>query len=974
MVPMNPAQEISVPVNADLSASAVRQRFLDFFEKRSHTPVPSSTTVPTNDPSLRDTFANAGMNQYKPIFLGQVQPGSYLEGLTRATNTQKCIRAGGKHNDLDDVGKDTYHHTFFEMLGNWSFGDYFKAETIEWAWQFFTNELGLDPTRLYASYFGGDEQTGLEPDHEAKNLWLRHLPPGHVLPFGMKDNFWEMGETGPCGPCSEIHYDRVGGRDASSLVNADDPNVLELWNLVFIQYERLEGGKLRSLPAKHVDTGLGLERIVSVLQDKPSNYDTDLFTPIFDALQKATGARAYSGKLGDEDTDGIDEAYRVIADHARCLTIAITDGGTPSNEGRGYVLRRILRRAVRYGRQKLGANEGFLADLVPVVVEILGDAFPELKKNPRRVAGIIREEETSFGKTLEKGIGLFEEFASESKGVISGADAFKLYDTYGFPFDLTQLMAQERGLTVDLAGYEAAMAEQQKRSRAGGRKAETDKLNLGPEDLARLATLQVKPTDDSHKFHAREIRATVKAIWNGHNFDDHARQASASAHQICVVLDRTNFYAEMGGQVADHGRVVIIKEHKGINDSISGGEFRVEDVRSFGNYIGHIGRVCKGELRVGDGVVLHIDANHRHQVSANHTATHILNHKLRTILEADCDQRGSLVASDKLRFDFAHNSGVDAEQLAQIEEFVCDEIEADLPVYAEPAPLEKARSIAGLRAVFDETYPDPVRVVSIGNPVGDLLASPSDKRWPGYSAEFCGGTHLQRTGEAGQFALISEEGIAKGIRRITAVTGVAAQAAIAAADRLATDLAAAETASETELPAVAKELAEEIDLLTLPAARKARLKAKLETLQDRVKKAQKGAAANRAAQAQQQAQQIAATARSNPDQVVISTIELGPDRKALEAAMSTVESACPTQAVMLLSTDPDSPKVAVLACVPKSLVDRGLRAGDWIRETTAALGGKGGGRPERAQGGADSNTNLKEAIAVARHFAHSKIT
>ena len=390
-----------MPSNAstarDLSASAIRRSFIQFFEERAHTFVPSSTTCPINDPSLRDTFANAGMNQYKPIFQGTLDPNSPLQGLKRAVNSQKCIRAGGKHNDLDDVGKDTYHHTFFEMLGNWSFGDYFKEEAIGWSFELLTKVWGIDPDRLYATYFEGNPDQDLPPDLETKAIWMKYLPEDHILPGNMKDNFWEMGDTGPCGPCSEVHYDRIGGRNAADLVNQDDPNVLEVWNNVFIQFDRVEGGTLNPLPDKHVDTGMGLERIVSVLQNKLSNYDTDIFMPLFDAIQKLTGARAYSGKVGADDTDGVDEAYRVIADHIRTLVIAITDGQMPGNEGRGYVLRRILRRAVRYGRQKLNAPEGFFAALAPTVVASLGEAFPELKENPTRVQAIIADEEESFG-------------------------------------------------------------------------------------------------------------------------------------------------------------------------------------------------------------------------------------------------------------------------------------------------------------------------------------------------------------------------------------------------------------------------------------------------------------------------------------------------------------------------------------------------------------------------------------------------
>lgn len=427
-------------------AADVRRSFIEFFEsKKEHTFFPSSPAVPHDDPTLM--FANAGMNQYKPIFLGNVPESSPLAGLKRAVNSQKCIRAGGKHNDLEDVGKDTYHHTFFEMLGNWSFGDYFKKESIDWAWELLTDVWGVDRTRLYATYFGGDEKLGLEPDIEARDFWLEHLPEDRVIPGNVKDNFWEMGDTGPCGPCSELHYDRIGGRNAAKRVNADVEDVIEIWNLVFIQYDRQPDGSLKPLPDKHVDTGMGLERIAGILRGVDSNYDTDLFTPIFGAIERITGARGYRGKFGSEDPDGIDTAYRVIADHVRTLTIALTDGAVPSNEGRGYVLRRILRRAVRFGRQTLGAKPGFFSQLVPVVIEHMGEAFPELRRDPQRVIDLIYEEEESFGKTLDRGITLFAEAADAAGagGRITGEDAFKLYDTYGFPVDLTMQMAEERG-------------------------------------------------------------------------------------------------------------------------------------------------------------------------------------------------------------------------------------------------------------------------------------------------------------------------------------------------------------------------------------------------------------------------------------------------------------------------------------------------------------------------------------------------
>ena len=952
----------------------IRRRFIDFFAQREHAFVPSSSTCPTDDPSLRDTFANAGMNQFKPVFLGQIPPGSALEGLRRAVNSQKCIRAGGKHNDLDDVGKDTYHHTFFEMLGNWSFGDYFKTETIAWAWELLTGELGLAPDRLYATYFGGDAAQGLEPDLEAKAEWERYLPPERVMPFGMKDNFWEMGETGPCGPCSEVHYDRVGGRDASGLVNRDDPDVLELWNLVFIQFERMGGGKLRPLPAKHVDTGMGLERLVSVLADVRSNYDTDVFAPIFLAIESRTDAGPYTGRVGPEDTTGKDEAYRVIADHVRTLTFALADGAAPSNEGRGYVLRRILRRAIRYGRQKLNLRPGFFAELVPVVIERFGAAYPELREHQARVLELVRGEEESFGRTLDRGIRLFEETAGRSETIVSGADAFKLYDTYGFPLDLTQLMAAERGLEVDVAGYEAAMREQQERSRAGGRRDEGAPLALGPDETARLARLNVRPTDDSFKFAPREIRATVKAIWNGLNFEEHADPTTAGTRRVGIVLDRTNFYAEMGGQVGDTGRMMVGRETRtNPHDSHTGGEFRVEDTQVCGGFALHVGRVTRGELRVGDDVTLHVEKQRRRSIAAHHTATHLLNQGLRTLVGPDTDQRGSLVAEDRLRFDFACNRQIGPEELARIEDFVRAQIEADLPVHADLAPLEAAQRIPGLRAVFGERYPDPVRVVSIGTPVAALLDQP-EADGTGASIELCGGTHLESTGQAGAFALVSEEGIAKGIRRVTALAGVPARAAIAAADGISEKLAGLDRLDGQALIDEYQALFAEVDRLTLPAARKHELRTRLGAIQSRIKQIQKSQAAARASEAAQLAGRLGDRAAMTQEPVFVAVVELGSDRKALEAAMATAVAKAPTKAIMLFSTGGAGDKVAIVAAVPEGLVNLGLKAGDWVREAAGIMGGKGGGRATAAQGAGADASKLEEAIQGARSWAFAQVS
>ncbi|XP_038663046.1 alanine--tRNA ligase, cytoplasmic isoform X2 [Scyliorhinus canicula] len=487
-------------MDSTLNAGQIRLKFINFFKRYNHEYVHSSATVPLDDPTL--LFANAGMNQFKPIFLNTIDPSHPMAKLKRAANTQKCIRAGGKHNDLDDVGKDVYHHTFFEMLGSWSFGDYFKVLACEMALELLTKEFGIAIERLYVTYFGGNAQAGLDPDLECKQIWLNlGMAEERILPGSMKDNFWEMGDTGPCGPCSEIHYDRIGGRDAAHLVNMDDPNVLEVWNLVFIQFNRETDGSLKPLAKKSIDTGMGLERLVSILQRKMSNYDTDLFQPYFEAIQKGTGIRPYTGKVGADDVDGIDMAYRVLADHARTITIALSDGGRPDNTGRGYVLRRILRRAVRYSHETLNASKGFFASLVDVVVESLGDAFPELKKDPDMVKDIINDEEEQFLKTLNRGRRILErkiQSLGESKK-ISGDTAWLLYDTYGFPVDLTGLIAEEKGLGVDLEGFENEKKAAQLRSQGKGM-GDDDHIMLDVNAIDELRAKGFEATDDSSKY------------------------------------------------------------------------------------------------------------------------------------------------------------------------------------------------------------------------------------------------------------------------------------------------------------------------------------------------------------------------------------------------------------------------------------------------------------------------------------------
>ncbi len=1005
----------------------VRQQFIDFFKNKpasgnGHVFIASSPVVPHDDPTL--LFTNAGMNQFKPCFLNATTPGSPLHGLKRAVNSQKCIRAGGKHNDLDDVGKDTYHHTFFEMLGNWSFGDYFKKEAVDWSWELLTKVYGLPPAALYATYFGGNEQAGLEPDHETRELWLKYLPPERVIPGNMKDNFWEMGETGPCGPCTEIHVDRLtamgiageGGRMVAHKVNASDPDVIEIWNNVFIQFNREPGGELKQLPAKHVDTGMGLERLTSILQNKRSNYDTDVFFPIFAEIEKLTKGRfGYHGKLGAADKDHADTAFRVIADHIRTLTFAITDGATPSNEGRGYVLRRILRRAVRYGRQTLGLESGFFAKLVPVVVANFGEFFPELKKNPERVIGIIKEEEESFGKTLDRGIKLFEEafdrslwavmvntqlnqsgnpphsadayfqqvkaewlqsrgMARVSHPTISAEDAFKLHDTYGFPIDLTIQMAEERGLKVDVAGYETLMEAAKDKARAGsGGKfsAAGTGMILQPDTLAKLEHQRINKTDDADKFHGRTIQATVKAIWGGHNFDEHARASAGGLKPIGVILDRTNFYAEMGGQETDYGTMVVQKGGKG--EAAGHGEFQVAHVQSFGGFVLHVGHVAKGELRVGDTVELHVEAGRRGMIAANHTATHLLNLALRASLGEGVDQKGSLVATDRFRFDFSHTKPVEPDVLAKIEQKVQHDIKEDLTVYADAAPLYVARNVKGLRAVFGEQYPDPVRVVSIGVPIRDLLDSTDSSAWAEVSIEFCGGTHVESTSAIRHFALVSEEAVAKGIRRISALTGVAAQAAFEASDHMLQKIAHAAATQGEQLATSVQELTAEVDTLTLPASRKTDLRSKLAALGERVKGEQKQQGAARANQAASRARIIADDAAKHAEQVIVATLEVGSDRNALQHALNTVVQVNPRAAVMLFSPDEVEGKVSIVAAVPMALIHKGLKAGDWIKTVSEIVGGKGGGRPEAAQGGGTNLAKVKDAIEAGNNYARKLV-
>jgi alanyl-tRNA synthetase len=657
------------------------------------------------------------------------------------------------------------------MLGNWSFGDYFKKQAIQYSWDLLTNVYGLQPDRLYVTYFEGSKAGGLEPDLEAKELWRSiGVAEDHIVPGNMKDNFWEMGDQGPCGPCSEVHYDHVGGRNAAALVNQDDPDVLEIWNLVFIQYNREPDKSLRPLPKSHVDTGLGFERLVAVLQKKKSNYDTDVFTPLFKAIQDVTGVREYRGNFGEEDVDGIDTAYRVVADHVRTLTFAITDGATPNNEGRGYVVRRVLRRGARYARKYLKTDIGeFFSKIVPTLVQQMGNTFPEIKKRESDVQEILNEEEESFAKTLDRGERQFEKYAQQSnlEGAkkLHGADVWRLYDTFGFPVDLTRLMAEERGLEIDDGEFEGARLKAKEASK-GEKKAASGLVKLDVHDIHNLSKMtDMAPTDDNAKYGKENITSRVKAIYYSKQFLDSTTDIPEN-EQFGVILDRTNFYAEQGGQEYDTGKIII--------DGVA--ELKVENVQMYGGYVLHTGYLKYGRFSTGDEVLCEYDELRRWPIRNNHTGTHILNFALREVLGSGVDQRGSLVAAEKLRFDFSHKSNVSDEELEKIEDISTKYIRQNFAVYAKDVPLATAREIEGVRAVFGETYPDPVRVVSVGVEVEELLQNVKDPKWREVSIEFCGGTHVQKTGDIKDLVILEESGIAKGIRRIIAVTGEDAHA------------------------------------------------------------------------------------------------------------------------------------------------------------------------------------------------------
>ncbi|KAK9369692.1 tRNA synthetases class II (A)-domain-containing protein [Lipomyces kononenkoae] len=967
----NPANMVNP---GDWPAGKVRSTFLDYFvKKRDHTFVPSSSVIPYDDPTL--LFANAGMNQYKAIFLGKVDPASDFAKLKRATNSQKCIRAGGKHNDLEDVGKDSYHHTFFEMLGNWSFGDYFKKEAVAWSWELLVEVYGLDPNRLYATYFGGDEKSGLEPDLETKELWRSiGLPDDHILPGSLKDNFWEMGDQGPCGPCSEVHYDRIGGRNAAHLVNMDDPNVLEIWNNVFIQFNRESDGSLRSLPAKHVDTGMGFERLVSVLQDKLSNYDTDCFTPLFAKIQELTGARPYAGKFGEEDVDGLDTAYRIIADHVRTLTFALSDGGVPNNEGRGYVLRRILRRGARYVRKKFDVPIGnFFSRLAPTVIEQMKDIFPELSKRTDEVFEILNEEEESFSRTLDRGEKLFQDYADKARAggikVLNGRDVWRLYDTYGFPVDLTRLMAEENGLEIDEKGFNDAQAWSKEASKGGKKNSANGELllKLGVHDLGYLEKDNLVKTDDKYKYGLGDIESNIKAIYIDGQFVE-TTEVAKDDQQIGLILDKTNFYAEQGGQEYDTGKIVIDGK----------AEFEVENVQQYGGYVLHTGYLKYGALTVGDAVVAEYDELRRWPIRNNHTGTHVLNFALRAVLGDSVEQKGSLVAPDRLRFDFSYKNGLNLEDLAKVEDISTAEIRKNQPVFAKDVPLSIAREIAGVRAVFGETYPDPVRVVSVGIPVDELLKDVKSTKWQGFSIEFCGGTHVKSTGDIKELIIVEESGIAKGIRRIVAVTGNEAHEV----QRIAADWyvkldnlerMAGGVAKEAEAKAVGYAL----NQLSISVVKKAELKAIFAKVQKEIVDDSKARQKAEGKTAVDLVTDYFSSEKAAEFPYLVAKVPISANAKAISEAVNYAKSKLSDKIVYLFAreSEGEDKKVVHGGYVAANITSNaGFSAQDVAAIVSDVVGGKAGGKGNVVQGVGSNPDKVDEAIAAVEQYFKEKLS
>ena len=740
-----------------MTSKEIRESYKEFFRSKGHQIVPSAPMVIKGDPTLM--FTNAGMNQFKDIILGNAEI-----KYPRVADSQKCLRVSGKHNDLEEVGHDTYHHTMFEMLGNWSFGDYFKHEAIDWAWEYLTSVLGLSPDRLYVTVFEGSPADGLERDDEAASIWEKHLSKERIINGNKHDNFWEMGDQGPCGPCSEIHVDIRSDEERSqvsglSLVNQGHPQVIEIWNLVFMQYNRKADGSLEPLPKRVIDTGMGFERLCMALQGKTSNYDTDIFTPMIQAIATLTGIEYGADAKSDV-------AMRVIADHIRTIAFAITDGQLPSNAKAGYVIRRILRRAVRYGYTFLGRREAFIYSLLPILIETMGDAYPELVAGRELIGKVMKEEEESFLRTLETGIRLLEKQMEDTRAkglsVLDGHDAFVLYDTYGFPLDLTALILNEHGMSVDEAGFDAAMQQQKERARNAAA------IDAGDWQIVAEGAVRFVGYD--------LIECSTEIL--------RYRQVKQKNQQYYqVVLSETPFYAEMGGQVGDKGFLI----------DAEGKKYEVFDTKRENNLAIHLMKELPSDLEGALRAV--VSEERRHRIEANHSATHLLHEALREVLGAHVEQKGSFVSDEVLRFDFAHFAKVEPEQLRQVERLVSARIRADLPLQEfREVPIDEAREM-GAMALFGEKYGDHVRVIRFGS-----------------STEFCGGTHIHSTGRIGTFRILSESSVAAGVRRIEAVSGDAAEEYLYGIDDMVQSIRGLFNNSPQLITAIKKILEENADL------------------------------------------------------------------------------------------------------------------------------------------------------------------
>jgi len=882
------------------NSKEIRQEFISFFEDRGHRFVRSAPVVPNDDPTL--LFSNSGMAQFKDVFLG-----TGVREYNRAANSQKCIRASGKHNDLEDVGHDNYHHTFFEMLGNWSFGDYFKKEAIEWAWELMTDVWGLPKDKLWATVYEGGE--GVEADEDAENLWRTRtdINPEQVLRFDKQDNFWEMGEVGPCGPCSELHIDL--GEGTCPLSDKHDCSVnlegcwrfVELWNLVFIQYQRFPDGHLEPLAAQHVDTGMGLERVCRVLQGVDSNYSTDLFTPILAGISEVTGQEDSGGDVG--------VAYRVIADHLRSLSFAIADGAFPSNEGRGYVLRRMLRRATRYGRV-LNMHEPFIYKLVPVLAEVMGDAFPEINKQQKHVQNVIQAEETSFGLTLDRGLEIFENMVStpETKATeqLSGEDAFKLYDTYGFPVDLTRLMCEERGIGTDENGFDKLMQEQRTRAREAGKfKATLDEWT------------EISAGQDS-KFVGYDVLRTESKL---------RRHSRNDQGQWQFILDITPFYAESGGQVGDHGTLEQNRK-----------KWNVVDVQKQGDSIIHFCEEVNPEAKNASPdftpdaspMTAVVNAELRLSTTNNHTAAHLMHEGLKQVLGEHVNQAGSLVNPEILRFDFTHFEKVTERQLEEIENIVNSVIRDNIPTDIYETPFQEALD-SGITALFGEKYGDVVRVVKVSD----------------FSEELCGGCHVKATGQIGQFRIFSEEAIASGVRRIVAVTGRQAELMSQEQGRVARSLRQLMNVPEAQVPEMVEKLAED----------KRKLERELQTL--------------RSDAALAGVSELIAQAEEVEGVLVLAKIIEVDSADTLRNMGQALREKMPSGIAWLATSM--SGKSTLLCVVTDDLILRGFKAGELVNAVALLADGRGGGKPNMAQAGIKAPEKLAEALATAPVLVREKL-